>query len=154
MLTQNQKELRKIDKKIRFQKKEEGKWDIEKINELERERDQILTKIMIDQKKKEDREKNKKEEQEVNKMDFDDLIHHYKEDYNEDDKEDDKEDPTIPNTPEMRKLRKKVIQKLNDHIMGEYMEQQITMRMNIIKSIKNQIEEDKLIEEDILIEDK
>ena len=145
MLTQNQKGLRKIDKKLRFQKKEEGEWDIEKINELERERDQILTKIMIDQKKKEEKEKKKKENQELNVMSFDDIINHYK----EDNVLAPEIDHMIPNTPEMRKLRKKVIQKLNDHIMSEYMEQQITMRMNIIKTIKDQIEEDKLIEEDI-----
>ena len=134
MISPNQKELRKIDKKIRFQKKKEGSWDIEKINELEKKRKLIIKKINIVRKKKE--EKIMKEE-----MREDDWISHFREDNKHDPEPE--IDHTIPNTPETRRLRKKVIQKLNDHILSENMNYQINMRMSILRSIKEQMEEDK-----------
>ena len=49
---------------------------------------------------------------------------------------------TIPNTPEMRRLRKKTIEKINEHLMSQHMENQIKMRMNIIQQLKEKLSDE------------
>ena len=57
-----------------------------------------------------------------------------------------KEEPivnnSIPNTPEMRKLRKKTIQKVNEHLMSQHMDNQMKVRMDIIRHLKEELKEE------------
>jgi 16S rRNA G966 N2-methylase RsmD len=126
MLTYSQKELRKIEKKIRRQK-EKSNWNMVLLSELESQRDSIKEKIM-----KENNQTNKLQEEGdtslINDMEYvDPPVNNHK----------------IPNNREMRLLRKKTIQKLNDHLMSEHMNKQMELRINIINQMKQRLEEGK-----------
>jgi len=129
-LSFNQKELRKTEKRLR-RMKEKQYWDMEKISNLEVESDRLRNKIKKESIKK---DKNK------NQMLSDDL---YDLDYFHDLDEgnvEEVEDYSLPNTPKMRRHRKEVIRNLNEHILGQYMDQQMLLRMNIIRQVKNDLE--------------
>ena len=124
VLSKNQKRLRSVEKKIRLSKPKNGSWDMEKIERLEKERDIIMNLIQAENKKKEEKEafKNMTEEQ---------AIEFFKEEPREK-----QVDHTIPNTPHTRRLKKKIIQNLNEHMMSEMLNQQIQVRMNMVKMLE------------------
>lgn len=124
VLSKNQKRLRSVEKKIRLSKPKNGSWDVEKIERLEKERDIIMNLIQAENKKKEEKEafKNMTEEQ---------AIEFFKEEPREK-----QVDHTIPNTPHTRRLKKKILQNLNEHMMSEMLNQQIQFRMNMVKMLE------------------
>ena len=134
-LTPLQKELRKVSKKIRHLKSKEGSWDMDKIASLE-EKQESLEKRILQEKMKKD-EALAKEAREKD-MTEDDWLEHFRED-----RVKEKEDHSIPNNPQTRRHRKKVIQNLQIHIQGEYMNQQMRLRREIIQHIKNELEKEK-----------
>jgi len=127
-LSFNQKELRKTEKKIR-RMKENKYWDMGKISNLEVESDRLRNKIKIESIKK---------DYENDQMTSDEWIDHFHEGRVEEVEE--VEDYSLPNTPKMRRHRKEVIRNLNEHILGQYMDQQMLLRMNIIRQVKNDLE--------------
>jgi len=130
-LSFNQKELRKTEKKIR-RMKENKYWDMGKISNLEVESDRLRNKIKIESIKK---------DYENDQMTSDEWIDHFHEGRVEEVEE--VEDYSLPNTPKMRRHRKEVIRNLNEHILGQYMDQQMLLRMNIIRQVKNDLEDKK-----------
>lgn len=124
VISKNQKRLRTVEKKIRLSKPKNGSWDMEKIERLEKERDIIMNLIQAENKKKEEKEafKNMTEEQ---------AIEFFKEKPREK-----QVDHTIPNTPHTRRLKKKILQNLNEHMMSEMLNQQIQVRMNMVKMLE------------------
>ena len=76
-LTVSQKELRKIQKKQRQLKKNKGSWNLNKIQDLEKEENIILEKIKIDDKRKEEKNKLIQEKEKVDNMSFDEMISYY-----------------------------------------------------------------------------
>lgn len=131
VLSKNQKRLRSVEKKIRQSKPKNGSWDMEKIERLEKQREIIMNIIQIENKKKEEKEAFKN-------MSGDQAIEFFKEEPREK-----QVDHVIPNTPHTRRLKKKILQNLNEHMMSEMMNQQIQVRMNIIKMMENEKEKDK-----------
>ena len=131
VLSKNQKRLRAVNKKIRLAKPHSGEWNLSKIESLEKERDMISDLILVEQKKA-------KEKEDFKKMTSDEAIEYFKEE-----KQDKIENHSIPNTPETRRLRKKVLQNLNEHMMSEMMNQQMRTRINIINQLKTGIELEK-----------
>lgn len=129
VLSKNEKRLRAVNKKIRKQKPTEGEWDMIKIESLEREKDSIINLIKGEKEKKQEKE-------DFEKMTADEAIEFFKED-----KIMSNDDHNIPNTPETRRLRKKVLQNLNEHMMSEMMNHKLQMRMNIIQNIKKDLNE-------------
>ena len=131
VLSKNQKRLRSVEKKIRQSKPKNGSWDMEKIERLEKQKEIIMNLIQKENKKKEEKEafKNMTEEK---------AIEFFKEEPIEK-----QVDHTIPNTPHTRRLKKKILQNLNEHMMSEMMNQQIQVRMNIIRMMENEKEKDK-----------
>jgi hypothetical protein len=131
VLSKNQKRLRAVNKKIRLAKPDSGEWNLSKIESLEKERDMISDLILVEQKKA-------KEKEDFKKMTADEAIEYFKEE-----KQDKIENHSIPNTPETRRLRKKVLQNLNEHMMSEMMNQQMRTKINIINQLKANIELEK-----------
>lgn len=131
VLSKNQKRLRSVEKKIRQSKPKNGSWDIEKIELLEKEREIIMNIIQMENKKKEEKEAFKN-------MSGDQSIEFFKEEQQEK-----QVDHTIPNTPHTRRLKRKILRNLNEHMMSEMMNQQIQVRMNIIKMMEIEKEKDK-----------
>ena len=135
-LSKNEKKLRALNKKIRNSKPKFGEWNMNKIKILEKERD-IMEKIVFEEnirKDKKEKFKNMNSEEAIEyfKCENSNLIHQ-------------KTEHQIPNTRHTRRLRKKVIQNLNDKILSDIMERKIRLRLNIINQIKNdlQMEEEK-----------
>jgi hypothetical protein len=124
VLTKNQKRLRSVEKKIRLSKPKNGSWDMEKIERLEKQREIIMNLIQAENKKKEEKEAFKN-------MSGDQAIQFFKEEPREK-----QVDHAIPNTPHTRRLKKKIIQNLNEHMMSEMMNYQVHARMNIIKQLE------------------
>ena len=124
VLSKNQKRLRSVEKKIRHSKPKNGSWDMEKIERLEKQREIIMNLIQAENKKKEEKESFKN-------MSGDQAIEFFKEEQREK-----QVDHTIPNTPHTRRLKKKILQNLNEHMMSEMMNYQVRARMNIIKQLK------------------
>jgi len=124
VLSKNQKRLRAVEKKIRQSKPKNGSWDMEKIENLEKQREIIMNLIQAENKKKEEKEAFKN-------MSGDQAIEFFKEEPREK-----QVDHTIPNTPHTRRLKKKILQNLNEHMMSEMMNYQVRARMNIIKQLK------------------
>src|SRR6056300_1586633 len=124
VLSKNQKRLRSVEKKIRLSKPKNGSWDMEKIERLENEREIIMNLIQADNKKKEEKEafKNMTEDQAI---EFFKEEHHVK-----------NVDHIIPNTPHTRRLKKKILQNLNEYMMSEMLNQQIQVRMNMVKMLE------------------
>jgi len=133
LLSFNQKELRKTEKKIR-RLKENKHWNMDKISNLEEESDRLRNKIKLESIRK-------ISENNQDKMTSDQWINHFYEGGIEEIEE--VEDYTLPNTPKMRRHRKEVIGNLNEHILGQYMDQQMLLRINIISRIKNDLEDKK-----------
>ena len=124
VLSKNQKRLRSVEKKIRHSKPKNGSWDMEMIERLEKQREIIMNLIQAENKKKEEKESFKN-------MSGDQAIEFFKEEQREK-----QVDHTIPNTPHTRRLKKKILQNLNEHMMSEMMNYQVRARMNIIKQLK------------------
>ena len=131
VLSKNQKRLRAVNKKIRLAKPGEGEWNLAKIEDLEKERDMISERILVDKKKQ-------KAKEDFEKMTADEALEYFKEE-----KMDTIEDHSIPNTPHTRRLRKTILENLNQHMMSEMMNQQMRVRINI-----NQLKADCKIEEE------
>ena len=131
VLSKAQKRLRAVNKKIRQEKPSEGEWNVTKIANLEKERDELVTVVQLEQQAK-------KEKEDFEKMTADEAIEYFKEE-----KMDIVEDNSIPNTPHTRRLRKKILENLNDHMMSEMMNQQMRARINIINQLKADCELEK-----------
>lgn len=129
-LSVDQRELRKNEKKLRKEKRKEN-WNMNRIEELESIILQLETKMKVDKMNKEKKEKSKNITEE-------ELLNMKYENYHKDDN-----DHKIPNNRKTRIHRKRVIQKLNEHIMSEYMNQQMEIRIQMINHIKDQIEKEK-----------
>jgi len=134
-LTPLQKELRKVRKKIRHLKSKEGSWDMDKIASLEEQRESLEKRILLEQMKKDEVLAKEVREKEMTE---DDWLEHFRED-----RVKEKDDHSIPNNPQTRRHRKKVIQNLQIHIQGEYMSQQMRLRREMIQHIKNELEKEK-----------
>lgn len=129
-LSVDQRELRKNEKKLRKEKRKEN-WNMNRIGELESIILQLETKMKVDKMNKEKKEKSKNiTEEELLNMKYE---NHHKDD----------NDHKIPNNRKTRIHRKRVIRKLNEHIMSEYMNQQMEIRIQMINHIKDQIEKEK-----------
>ena len=139
VLSKNQKRLRAVNKKIRLAKPAEGEWNLAKIEDLEKERDMISERILVDKKKQKAKEDFEKAKEDFEKMTADEALEYFKEE-----KMDTIENHSIPNTPHTRRLRKTILENLNQHMMSEMMNQQMRVRINII----NQLKADCKIEED------
>lgn len=124
VLSKAQKRLRAVNKKIRREKPSEGEWNVTKIANLEKERDELAAIVQLEQQAK-------KEKEDFEKMTADEAIEYFKEE-----KVDVVEDHSIPNTPHTRYLRKKVLENLNEHMMSEMMNHQMRVRINIINQLK------------------
>lgn len=124
VLSKKQKRLRSVEKKIRQSKPKNGSWDMEKIERLEKQRENIMNLIQTENKKKEEKEAFKN-------MSGDQAIEFFKEEPREK-----QVDHTIPNTPHTRRLKKNIIQNINEHMMSEMMNDQVRVRMNIIKQLE------------------
>jgi hypothetical protein len=131
VLSKNQKRLRAVDKKIRQSKPEDGPWDMGKIERLEKEREIILNLIHEEIQKA-------KEKETFKNMTGDQAIEFFKEEPQEK-----PIDHSIPNTPHTRRLRKKVINNLHEHMLSEMMNQQIRIRMNIMRQLKENLDKEK-----------
>ena len=131
VLSKAQKRLRSVNKKIRREKPSEGEWNVTKIANLEKERDELAAVVQLEQQAK-------KEKENFEKMTADEAIEYFKEE-----KIDVVEDHSIPNTPHTRRLRKQILQNLNDHMMSEMMNQQMRVRINIINQLKADCELEK-----------
>ena len=116
VLSKNQKRLRAVEKKIRRNKPKNGSWNMKKIEDLEKEREIIMNVIQEENKKKEEKEAFKN-------MSGDQAIEFFKEEPREK-----QIDHTIPNTPHTRRLKKKILQNLIDHMMSEMMNYQVHAR--------------------------
>jgi len=140
-LSKNEKRLRAKNKQIRLAKPAEGSWDMSKIAKLEEERDDIL-KIVLEEKQKQKEEDDKKRAKaSFENMTADEALEYFKEE-----KVDVIEDHSIPNTPHTRRLRKKVLENLNEQLMSEMMNHQMRVRINIINQLKTdcKIEEEEV----------
>ncbi len=130
-LSENERRLRAINKKIRNAKPSEGEWNMPKIERLEKKREIILNLIQADKKKKKAEDEKKRVKDAFENMTADEALEYFKEE-----KVDVVEDHRIPNTPHTRRLRKKVLENLNEHMMSEMMNQQMRVRINIINQLK------------------
>ena len=129
-LSVDQRELRKNEKKLRKEKRKEN-WNMNRIGELESIILQLETKMKVDKMNKEKKEKSKNITEE-------ELLNMKYENYDNDENH-----HKIPNNRKSRIHRKRVIQKLNEHIMSEYMNRQMEIRIQMINQIKDQIEKEK-----------
>ena len=133
-----EKDIRKKKKKIR-QLKRKTNWDMNKINELD---DEVLRLEQILRLEKEKIQKEKEEKEKIEKMtDNDWIAHYYENPYN---------NPTelmnnykIENNFKNRRHKRKIIQKLNEHMLEEHMLYQMKRRREIIQCLKDEIEEEK-----------
>ena len=146
-LSENKRRLRAINKKIRNAKPAEGEWNMPKIERLEKKRDDILKIIQSEEKKKKVENEKKKAKQAFENMTADEALEYFK-DFKEE-KVEVTEDHGIPNTPHTRRLRKKVLENLNEHMMSEMMNHQMRVRINIINQLKKDLnkEDDKAQQE-------
>ena len=129
--SENERRLRAINKKIRNAKHSEGEWNMPKIERLEKERDDILVLIQADKKKKKAEEEKKMAKNAFENMTADEALEYFKEE-----KVNVVGDHIIPNTPHTRRLRKKILENLNEHMMSEMMNHQMRVRINIINQLK------------------
>ena len=127
----NERRLRAVEKKIRNAKPSEGEWNMPKIERLEKKRDDILVLIQADKKKKKAEDEKQRAKKAFENMTADEALEYFKEE-----KVDVVEDHSIPNTPHTRRLRKKILENLNEHMMSEMMNHQMRVRINIINQLK------------------
>ena len=130
-LSDNERRLRAVEKKIRNAKPSEGEWNMPKIERLEKKRDDILVLIQADKKKKKAEDEKQRAKKAFENMTADEALEYFKEE-----KVDVVEDHSIPNTPHTRRLRKKILENLNEHMMSEMMNHQMRVRINIINQLK------------------
>ena len=137
-MNSTEKELRKKKKKIR-QLKRKTNWDMNKINELD---DEVLRLEKIIRLEKENIQREKDEKEKYEKMTDNDWIDHYY--------ENPYDNPTelmnnhkIENNFKNRRHKRKIIQKLNEHMLEEHMLYQMKRRREIIQCLKDEIEEEK-----------
>tara|TARA_B100001123_G_C15298162_1_gene1020018 strand:- start:930 stop:1355 length:426 start_codon:yes stop_codon:yes gene_type:complete len=133
-----EKELRKKKKQIRRLKRKTN-WDMNKINELDDGVLKLEKKISL---KNEKYQKEKDEKEKIKGMNDNDWIDHYY--------ENPYDNPTellnnhkIENNFKNRRHKRKIIQKLNEHMLEEHMLHQIERRRKIIQCLKDEIEEEK-----------
>ena len=129
-LSVDQRDLRKNEKKLRKEKRKEN-WNMSRISELESVILQLETKMKIDKMNKEKKEKSKN-------ITDEEFLNMGNDNYEMNDN-----NHQIPNNRKTRIHRKRVIRKLNDHIMSEYMNRQMEIRVQMINHIKDQIEKEK-----------
>ena len=133
-----ERELRKIDKKIRHLKSKEC-WEMKKIDELEEKSSLLKKEIIHDQKKKNEILTQKAKEE---KMTDDDWIDHFiggePMTIN---------DHIIPNTRETRLHRKRVIKNIQTHMIDEEVVRQLQLK-RIMDSIDRIQKEQKKKEEE------
>ena len=139
-LTVSQKELRKIQKKQRQLKKNKGSWNLNKIQELEKEENFILEKIKIDDKIKEEKKKLIQEKIKVDNMSFDEMITYYQ---SKDKEYIEIDNHKIPNNKKTRKKKKRVLKNLQDHFVSENLNQQLKYKL-IMSEILKEAKEDSL----------
>ena len=130
-LSENERRLRAVEKKIRNAKPAEGEWNMPKIERLEKKRDDILVLIQADKKKKKEEDEKQRVKDAFDNMTADEALEYFKEE-----KVDVVEDHSIPNNPHTRRLRKKILENLNEHMMSEMMNHQMRVRINIINQLK------------------
>ena len=118
-LTMKERDLRKINKKIRHLKSKES-WEMKKIGELEKKSSLLEKDIACDRKKK--NEISVRETKEKTMTD-DDWMDRFREEtpLNID-------DHIIPNTRETRLHRKKVIRNIQTHILDEEVVRQLQLK--------------------------
>ena len=131
-----ERELRKINKKIRHLKSKES-WEMKKIGELEKDSSLLEKDIACDKKKK--NEISVRETKEKTMTD-DDWMDRFREEtpVNID-------DHIIPNTRETRLLRKKVIQNIQTHMIDEEVVRHLQLKriMDSIDRIQKEQEKKK-----------
>ena len=134
-LTQDQKELRKVNKKIRRLKTGRGSWAMEKIMVLEGQQDLLEKKICRGDQAKARASIRKENE---GKMTDDDWMAYYR-DEGEPMAID---DHIIPNTRETRLHRKRVIKNIQTHMIDEEVvrQLQLTRIMDAIDGIQKEQE--------------
>ena len=119
-LTMKERELRKIDKKIRHLKSKDS-WEMKKIGELEKESESLKKDITLDREKKNEISVRKTKEK---TMTDDDWMAYFR----DEDEPLNIDDHIIPNTRETRLHRKKVIKNIQTHILDEEVVRQLQLK--------------------------
>jgi hypothetical protein len=114
-----ERELRKINKKIRHLKSKES-WEMKKIGELEKKSESTMKEITHDREKKNEISVRKAKEEKMTDDDWIDSFRSEEIPVNID-------DHIIPNTRETRLLRKQVIQNIQTHILDEEVVRQLQL---------------------------
>ena len=131
-LTKDEKKLRNMEKKLRKNKPKVGTRDMNKIQEIEEQINIIKNKIHKKNKITEEKDK-------LNRMNDGEIINHFKCDNIVDNI---KIDNVIPNNRKTRVLRKKIIKKLQEYTMSEYLNAQLSYRIELSKILnKESVEE-------------
>ena len=134
MKTLMERELRKKKKKIRQLKSKEN-WDVKKINELDDEvlkMEDLIRKEKIKFQEKKDKQKGEEE------MTDEEYMEQTRNEYPITEKVNDHK---IENNRENRRKKKKIIQGLNEDMLGKHMENQIRIRNQIVTQIKKEMED-------------
>ena len=119
-LTMQERELRKIDKKIRHLKSKDS-WEMKKIGDLEKKSESLKNEISHNQKKKNEISVRKTKEKTMTDDDWMDYFRNGETPLNID-------DHIIPNTRETRLHRKKVIRNIQTHILDEEVVRQLQLK--------------------------
>ena len=119
-LTTKERELRKIDKKIRNLKSKDN-WEMKKIDDLETESESMMKEITLDREKKNEISVREAEEEKMTDDDWMDRFRDEETPLNID-------DHIIPNTRETRLFRKKVIRNIQTHILDEEVVGQLQLK--------------------------
>tara|TARA_B110000879_G_C10928282_1_gene414879 strand:+ start:163 stop:573 length:411 start_codon:yes stop_codon:yes gene_type:complete len=114
-----ERELRKINKKIRHLKSKDS-WEMKKIGELEKKSESTMKEITHDREKKNEISVRKAKEEKMTDDDWIDSFRSEEIPVNID-------DHIIPNTRETRLLRKQVIQNIQTHILDEEVVRQLQL---------------------------
>ena len=130
-LTKDEKKLRNLEKKLRKNKPKEGSWNMNKIQGIEEKIHIIKNKIYQDNQKAEEKDK-------FNRMSDDEAINYFK----CENIENNKIDNIIPNNRKTRLLRKKIIKDLQEYTLSEYLNRQLSYRIELSKVLnKESVEE-------------
>jgi hypothetical protein len=119
-LTVKERELRKIDKKIRHLKSKDS-WEMEKIGDLEKKSESLKNEISHNQKKKNEISVRKTKEKTMTDDDWMDYFRNGETPLNID-------DHIIPNTREARLHRKRVIKNIQTHVIDEEVVRQLQLK--------------------------
>ena len=136
-LTMKERELRKINKKIRHLKSKES-WEMKNIDVLEKKSESMMKEITHDREKKNEISVRKAKEEKMTDDDWIDSFRSEETPVNID-------DHIIPNTRETRLLRKQVIQNIQTHMIDEEVvrQLQLTRIMDAIDGIQKEQEKKK-----------